>query len=333
MDRRRPERVLAGMADFYRARPATRAGDGASNALALFHDAGATVPAYGAFLREHGVDPATVASTVDFDQLPMVTKESYLRRHRLPQLCRGGRLEACDMVAVSSGSSGTPTVWPRSVLDERVVAQRFEQVFRDSFRADEHSTLAVICFALGSWVGGMYTAACCRHLAAKGYPITVVTPGNDIAEILRVVGELAPLYDQVVLAGYPPFVKNVIDTGLARGVPWPRYHIKLVLAGEVFSEEWRDLVGRRAGMARPCFDSASLYGTADAGVLGTETPLSVSIRRFLARSPHVVRDLSGESRLPTLVQYDPTARYFQTYDNTLLFTGDGATADPLPHRR
>jgi phenylacetate-CoA ligase len=325
MDKLRPERVLAGMADFYRARPATRSGDGASNALALFHDAAATVPAYGAFLREHGVDPATVVSTVDFDRLPMVTKDSYLRRHRLPQLCRGGRLEACDMVAVSSGSSGSPTVWPRSVLDERVVAQRFEQVFRDSFRADERSTLAVICFALGSWVGGMYTTACCRHLAAKGYPITVVTPGNDIAEILRVVAELAPLYDQVVLAGYPPFVKNVIDTGLARGVPWPRYHIKLLLAGEVFSEQWRDLVGQRAGMARPCFDSASLYGTADAGVLGTETPLSVSIRRFLARSPHALHDLSGESRLPTLVQYDPTARYFQTYGNTLLFTGDGAT--------
>jgi phenylacetate-CoA ligase len=325
MDHERAERVLAEMAEFYRAGPVTHAGDGCADALALFHDAAATVPAYAAFLREHGVDPLAVQSRVDFDRLPLVTKDSYLRRHRLPQLCRGGRLDGCDMVAVSSGSSGTPTVWPRSVLDERVVAQRFEQVFRDSFRADERTTLAVICFALGSWVGGMYTAACARHLAAKGYPITVVTPGNDIAEILRVVTELGPLYEQVVLAGYPPFVKNVIDTGLARAVPWPEYHIKLVLAGEVFSEEWRDLVGRRAGMTRPCFDSASLYGTADAGVLGTETPLSVSIRRFLARTPRALHDLSGESRLPTLVQYDPTARYFQTYEGTLVFTADGAT--------
>src|SRR6185369_9121594 len=114
---------------------------------------------------------------------------------------------------------------------------------------------------------------------------TVVTPGNDVAEILRVVVELAPYYEQVVLAGYPPFVKNVVDAGLAKGVDWPAYHVKLVLAGEVFSEEWRDLMGRRAGMTEPLFDSASLYGTADAGVLGTETPLSVSIRRFLARDP------------------------------------------------
>jgi phenylacetate-CoA ligase len=81
----------------------------------------------------------------------------------------------------------------------------------------------VVCFALGTWVGGMYTAACCRHLAAKGYPITVATPGNDLAEILRVVPELAPHFDQVVLAGYPPFVKHVIDAGLARGVDWAAY--------------------------------------------------------------------------------------------------------------
>ncbi len=325
MDHGRPEQILRGLREFYTAEPAQAAGPAEQAALELFHDAARSVPAYAAFLRSAGVDPGDIRSPGDFDRLPMLTKDTYHRRYPLADLCRDGRLDACDMVAVSSGSSGTPTVWPRSVLDERAVAARFEQVFRDGFLADQRSTLAVICFALGSWVGGMYTAACCRHLAAKGYPITVVTPGNDLAEILRVVGELAPLYDQVVLAGYPPFVKNVIDTGLAQGIDWPAYQVKLVLAGEVFSEEWRDLVGRRAQLTSPLADSASLYGTADAGVLGTETPLSVSIRRFLARNPDALRDLAGESRLPTLVQYDPMTRYFQTSGSTLLFSSDGAT--------
>src|SRR5262249_57080921 len=119
----------------------------------------------------------------------------------------------------------------------------------------------------------------------KGYPVTVVTPGNDIDEILRVLPELGPYVDQVVLLGYPPFLKNVVDVGVARGVDWSRYHIKLVLAGEVFSEPWRDLVGRRAGITEPYLDSASLYGTADAGVLRTGTPLSIAVRRFRARMP------------------------------------------------
>ena len=113
---------------------------------------------------------------------------------------------------MSSGSSGTPTIWPRSLADELHVTQRFEQVFR-TFGADRRSTLAVVCFPLGTWVGGLFTTACVRHLAAKGFPITTVAPGNNKAEILRVIPELAPHFEQVVLLGYPPFVKDVIDSG------------------------------------------------------------------------------------------------------------------------
>src|SRR5690606_12687097 len=142
------------------------------------------------------------------------------------------------------------------------------------------------------------------RLAELGYPMTVVAPGSDKREILRVVPELAPHFDQVVLLGYPPFLKDVIDAGL----PWSRWNVRLVTAGEVFSEEWRTLVASRAGIADPVRGIASLYGTADAGVLGNETPLSVEIRRFLAGRPELARELFGESRLPTLVQYDPEAR-------------------------
>ena len=266
--------------------------------------------------------PVTVRTFADFERLPLLTKENYHRRYPLPDLCRQGRLDGCDMIAVSSGSTGQPTIWPRSVTDELAVAARFEQVFADSFAAGERTTLAVVCFPLGTWVGGLYTLACTRHLAAKGYPVTVVAPGNNKAEILRVIPELAPHCDQTVLLGYPPFVKDVIDTGIAAGLDWTRYSVKLVLAGEVFSEEWRDLVGRRAGMRDPCYDSASLYGTADAGVLGTETPLSVGIRRFLAARPEAAGELFGEARLPTLVQYDPGSRFFEARDGTLLFSAD-----------
>ncbi len=298
-------------------------GEAEQRALALFTSVAATVPAYRAFLAEHDVDPAAVRTVGDFRALPLLTKDNYLRRHSLAQLCRGGETGSCDMIAVSSGSTGEPTFWPRSVADEFAVATRFEQVFHDSFHADQRTTLAVVCFALGTWVGGMYTASCCRHLAAKGYPITVITPGSDVEEILRVTTALGPQFEQVVLLGYPPFLKGIIDTGLTRGVPWPDYHVKLVLAGEVFSEEWRALVGERlGGGSDPCSGSASLYGTADAGVLANETPLSIGIRRYLAAHPAVARELFGEARLPTLAQYDPRNRLFEMHEDTLLFTGD-----------
>lgn len=291
-------------------------------ALTLFRDVAAHVPAYRAFLAEHAIDPNSIQSISDFVRLPLITKANYLRRYPLPDLCRDGRLERCDMVAVSSGSTGEPTFWPRFMADELPITTRFEQIFHDSFRADERRTLAIICFALGTWVGGMFTASCCRYLAAKGYPLTVITPGNNREEILRVVGELGPAYDQVVLMGYPPFLKDIVDAGRARGVDWGPLAVKWVMAGEVFSEEWRALVGERLGATEPCYDSASLYGTADAGVLGNETPLSICIRRWLAAHPEVAAELFGEARLPTLVQYDPLSRMFEQQEGTLLFTGD-----------
>ncbi|WP_433220474.1 phenylacetate--CoA ligase family protein [Dactylosporangium sp. CS-047395] len=319
----RAARTLERLAEFYSAPAAPLGGDPAARALELFHEVAGSVPAYAAFLAEHGVDPAAVRTPEDFAALPMVAKESYLRKFPLAERCRGGRLDGNDTVAVSSGSSGRPTVWPRSVVDELAVARRFEDALVNGFGADEHPTLVVVCFALGSWVGGMYTAAACRHLAAKGYPITVATPGNSVDEILRMVTELSSQYERTVLAGYPPFVKNVVDEGVRRGVDWPASGVRMLLAGEVFSEEWRELMGRRAGMLDADADTVSLYGTADAGVLGNETPLSVRVRRFLASRPELARELFGDSRLPTLVQYDPLIRYFETHDGTLLFTGDG----------
>jgi phenylacetate-CoA ligase len=288
----------------------------------LFRTVAATVPAYQTFLEEQNIDPHHIQTLADFQTLPLTTKDNYLRRHSLASLCRHGKLETCDFIAVSSGSTGKPSFWPRFIADEFQIATRFEQIFHDSFAADSRRTLAIVCFTLGTWVGGMFTASCCRHLASKGYPITIVTPGNNKAEILRVVEELGEQFEQVVLLGYPPFLKDAIDTGIAQGIEWSRYHVKWVMAGEVFSEEWRSLVGERVGAHNPCYDSASLYGTADAGVLGNETPLSIGIRRFLAQHPEAARLLFGESRLPTLVQYDPLSRFFEVQDGTLLFSGD-----------
>lgn len=303
------------------------AADAESKFLQLFQRCAAEVPAYRDFLAARRVDPAQVNDYAAFQNLPLMGKADYMQAYPLPERCFGGSLRGADRVAVSSGSTGTPTFWPRSAADELEVALRFEQVFADSFQAHRRSTLAVVCFALGNWVGGIFTTACCWHLARKGYPLMVATPGNNKAEILRVVRELAPHFEQTVLLGYPPFVKDVIDAGSAEGIDWAAYRPKLVFAGEVFSEEWRSLLGRRTGSDDICFDSASLYGTADGGVLGNETPYSVAIRRWLAARPDAARALFGESRLPTLVQYDPASRFFEVRDGTLVVSG--ASSVPL----
>jgi phenylacetate-CoA ligase len=81
-------------------------------------------------------------------------------------------------------------------------------------------------------------------------------------------------------------------------------------------------MAERLGMKRPARDSASLYGTADAGVLGNETPLSNVIRLFLSGRPDAALALFGQERLPTLVQYDPCSRFFEEHEKTLAFSGE-----------
>lgn len=290
--------------------------------LQLFYRVASAVPAYQDFLLQHGIAKESIRSIEAFQQLPLTNKPNYMYAYPLLQRMWGGRIGHCDRIAVSSGSTGQPTFWPRGIHHELDIALRFEQVFRDGFRAHERSTLAVVCFALGNWVGGLFTASCLWHLAHKGYPVMVATPGNKKEEIFRVFRELAPSFDQIVLLGYPPFIKDVIDTGEQVGIQWSAYRIKCVFAGEVFSEEWRTQLLKQVGSQSPCYDSASLYGTADGGVLGNETPLSIAIRRFLSVHPQIASQLFGEARLPTLVQYDPISRYFELHDTTLVVSGD-----------
>src|SRR5262249_14457176 len=103
--------------------------------IALFHSVARDVPAYRDFLRAHSIHPETVRTFADFQQLPLITKTNYHSQYPLEDLCRGGRLEANDFVAVSSGSTGQPTFWPRFLTDELTIARRFEQAFYDSFHA------------------------------------------------------------------------------------------------------------------------------------------------------------------------------------------------------
>ena len=58
-----------------------------------------------------------------------------------------------------------------------------------------------------------------------------------------------------------------------------------------------DRTTHRNGIAM--HDSASLYGTADGGVLGNETPLSIAIRRWLANHPEAARSLSANPAADT----------------------------------
>jgi phenylacetate-CoA ligase len=144
-----------------------------------------------------------------------------------------------------------------------------------------------------------------------------------VPEILRVVRAVAAHFEQVVLLGYPPFLRDVVDAGTHAGIDWAALQTKLVAAGEVFDEGWRARLCEQLGAADASRTIASLYGTADGGVLANETPTSVRIRRALAERSDLVLKLFGQSRLPTLCQFAPTHRSIETVDDHIVFSADG----------
>jgi len=296
----------------------TLAGDGFGEALELARACAERVPAYRQLLARYGI--SAPQDREGFDRLPMVDKASYLRPSKLDALSDDGALRDCHIASVSSGSTGDAYFWPRGLTQEIEGAHSYEFMYRDLWHADTKRTLVVLGFAMGTYIAGSYTLAGSIMTARKGLDIIIVTPGINREEFLRAVAELGPQFDQTVLIGYPPYIRDMIDEGAAQGIPWASLNLKMMFAGEGFTETWREHLVQKAGVRNPLRDTVSIYGSADAGILGHETPLTVAIRKFCDRNPETAVAAFGRTDLPTLVQYVPHWKYFEAVDGELVFT-------------
>lgn len=294
--------------------------EGKAVAFKLYSDMVERVPAYPRFLREQGVNPKSIRSTDDFERLPIMTKENYLKKYPLNELCWGGKLTSADIVSVSSGSTGEPSFWPHGEYLAKAGQWYYRLALEQSFQADTKSTLVIVCYTLGTWMAGTHTVDAMVALSESGLPITVVAPGINKVEALKCVKNLGSYYDQILMIGYPPFVKDIIDEGIAEGVEWKRYNVKMMYGGEPFSESWRDYVMEKVGSKRPLLDTANVYAAADAGIMAVETPTSIALHRYANANEEYSEALFGSSRIPTMQQYHPGLRYFEEDDGCLILS-------------
>ncbi|KJF24941.1 hypothetical protein C7T36_13955 [Rhodococcus sp. AD45-ID] len=293
---------------------------GADHALAIFRRAVDVVPAYTQFLSEQGFDPDEIHGVDDFTKIPTTSKSNYIAAYELKDLMLGGDVTGARIWSSSSGSSGRPTHWPRSAASLAHSVALHGRIMRQ-FDADKRSTLLVVCFAMGNWIGGTYTLRAAEELNQRGFPLSVIAPGVDIETVRENIATLGKHHDQVVIAGYPPFVRDVLD-GADPVVL--NQDLKLLLAGESIGESWRDGVLDLIGKSGRPQDICLVYGTADAGMMGHETPTSISLRR-LALEHHDVDEalFGGAAASSTLVEYDPSYRYTEIdEEGHLLFTVD-----------
>jgi len=287
---------------------------GGNTALALFRSMAENVPAYHDFLHSRQIDPATIKTAEDLQLVPLVDKDNYLRAHPRSELCWDGNFKNNSwVISTTSGSTGVPFYFPRQEQHDQTYAAMAELYLRENFQIDKKSTLYIVGFPMGTWIGGVFTYQALSIVSRKEeYNLSIITPGIDKKAILEAVRQLGGDFDQIIIGSYAPFLKDILDDGEFEGIKWHDYDIGFIFSAEIFSEEFRDYVIRKVGTKKPYTFSLNHYGTVDLGTMAYETPLSIFIRRFALKHPELYEDIFGEPhKLPTLAQYIPELFYFE----------------------
>jgi len=293
---------------------------GRQTAVRLFWEMAERVPAYNDFLKKHRFNPRSVTTASDFPKIPVIDKDNYLRQYPLEMLSWDGDLSSTRMISVSSGSTGRPFFWPHGRDQHREGTLLHKYIYDRIFGISDKKTLVVICFSMGTWIAGPFTLLSTIGVSDHHEVLNTISPGIEKEDAVQAIKNLAGNYEKIIIAGYPPFVKDVIDESMEAGIKWKQHDVSLLLAGEAISEEWRNYILEEIGSRDRYHDTSLIYGTADATILGHETPYSILLRRMYNNRPKLMRETFNTSVLPTLVQYYPELRYFEQIGDELIFT-------------
>jgi phenylacetate-CoA ligase len=293
---------------------------GEDMALKLFHDMSNRVPAYKYFLAENNINPADVVTIEDFKKLPTIDKDNYLRKYSRNDLCWDGEFSSKKwVISTTSGSTGEPYYFPRTDVQDEYYALTAELYLRENFDIENKTTLYIDAFAMGAWIGGLFTYEAIKRVAGKGYSLSIITPGINKQEVISSVKKLGADFDQVIIGCYPPILKDIIDLGIAEGLDWQNYNLGVVFSAEGFSEEFRDYIKEYGKLANIYTSTLNHYGTVDLGTMSHETPLSIAVRRDAVASEELYFDIFGQTnKQPTLTQFFPELFYFEEINGSII---------------
>lgn len=299
----------------------TKKGEEAS--LKIFREAAEKVPAYRDFLAKNKIQSGKIKNFRDFKLVPPINKENYLRQYPLEDLTWGGHLKKSLVFTSTSGSTGAPFYFPRNhILDWQ--SSLYHEIFLENSNIDiNKSTLVLVCFGMGVWVGGLITYQAFKSISERGYPLTILTPGINKKEIFEALKNIGSKFDQIVLCGYPPFMKDVVDEAKDHGVKWQNHDLRIIFAAESFSEKFRDYIVKKMGIKDVYTGAMNIYGSADLGTMAIETPLNIMIRRIALSDKNIYKELFSEAtRLPTFAQFHPEFINFESVNKNIYCTGN-----------
>ncbi len=291
--------------------------------LSLFKKMSTQIPAYKAFLKTNKINSAKISKYEDLKQVPAVDKGNYFKKYSFAETLWPKAIDKQSMVLTStSGSTGTPTYFFRGhFLDIQysVLAEYFLK------NGPKGATLVVDCFGMGVWIGGLMTYQAFRYAGLRGYPVSIITPGINKDEIFKSIRNLSPHFKNVILTGYPPFIKDVVDEFAAQKIDPKKFNLRLMFAAESFTEAFRDNIAKVGKVKNVYNDTLNIYGSAELGAMAYETPTSILIRRLASKNKALYAELFNHDRkFPTLAQFNPALVSFEVEDGSVLISADSA---------
>lgn len=275
---------------------------GRIRAVRLYRHAVKKVPAYKAFVadREPLQGPLVSLHKVCLRDVPEMDKSSYIKKYPLIDKVWNGSLPKSGiMFDESSGSSGTPTSWVRGPKERRFTQRIMQVAFRHYI--GKRDPIIINTFSMGAWATGLNTTLCLVGVSR------IKSTGPDITKVINTLKELGSEYEYVI-AGYPPFLKQVADSD---ELDWAQYKISAIFGGEGISEPMR------AALLKRFTRVAGSYGASDLEInIAHESEFTIALRQALLKDEKLRAALVEQNRgiLPSIFQYNPYDYLIETND-------------------
>lgn len=296
---------------------------GEEQALKVFEDAAGTVSAYDDFLKKEKFKKSDVKTFEDFAKIPLMDKDNYYSKYSFNETNTVQAGKDLYSFALSSGTTGEPTLWPRYFAAEESAHVMFGLFMRLYWQIDKKKTLFINAANLGVYASGIFLNAAVKPLTQK-YPITLATTGSDLDNIVHTVETLSEFYDQLVFVTYPTFMRTILDRLENSKIDLRKLNLKLFIGGEGHTVEWRRYMSETiTGNPDDLMAIIDGYTLTETSISGFGTPLCNLVRQCCADNHELAEKLFGNKDIiPNLNQFNPKSVYIESVGNELVLTSN-----------
>jgi phenylacetate-coenzyme A ligase PaaK-like adenylate-forming protein len=293
-------------------------------AIAEFFRTKKTTPAYQELLDKKTSQPKK------FSEIPITSKDTYIKPHINSEtnglaLYKGSIIPNGSKNDTSTGTTGDPTQWYRGPKEQKCVEKLSSYAAKAILGNKPY--YFINGFALGQWASGLTAFSTTRYDPNA----TISNPGMDVRKIFEAIKQATKMMPKdypIVVAGYPPHLREVVDLAISEGFDLSQYNITGVVGGEGISEGSRELIVTqkdgtgsitRNGFSR-CF---STYGASDLDInIGYESEFEVELRKICHERKDLALELFDDNGdIPMIFHYDPLNYHIEsTEERQLIFT-------------